>query len=270
MARAVTTTVTVGVNDSTTAVPTPAANSTEVAPTEEPSSTITLTSDVVVSPIESTPTSVSSSAPQPAAPAFSCPEDNNTTVSQLFGNERFDYQVLCDTDVLDANFWTGIEYSTFSECVAACSSANYQFNDVVCAAAAYYGNAGSCFLKASANRTVSALGVNTAILQRIAVGISEGEPLGTATESSFGGVTSTMDPADMSSTMSSIISNSTTTIPIITPGPENPTSGLLVNGPSTSYITYISNGETYSSGTVFSTYVSANGTWYSSYYHTYT
>ncbi|GAB7363380.1 hypothetical protein MBLNU230_g3658t1 [Neophaeotheca triangularis] len=306
-ARAVTVFVTIGVNATATSsdVPTLPTTGTGVIPTEEPAITTTLTSELTVTPIPGTPieetttvtpidgtpveevttvsptedapvdvtltaTATAPVEPQPTAPGFACPEDHNTTVSQLIGNERFDYKIFCDTDILDANSYTGLSYDTFSECVAACSLANGEFNQVVCAGIAYYEQAGSCFLKSSANNTVSAPGVNAALLARIAVGISDGEPLGTTTSSAFGDITVTMDLPEQSSSMSSILENSTTTIPIITPGPQIPTGGLIVD-PATSWdwVTFVSEGQTVTSWTSWATYWTESGMWYTSFWSSY-
>ena len=129
----------------------------------------------------------------------------------------------------------------------------------------------NCLLKTGANMTVAAIGVDSAILQRIAIGISSNQPLGTSTESApFSQETPTGDPGQMSSSVSLVMANSTTSMPIITPGPPMPQSGMLANAGSTYCSTYVSNGSTYSSGTVYSTYYSSNGSWYSSYYTAYT
>ncbi|CZT22820.1 uncharacterized protein RCC_08526 [Ramularia collo-cygni] len=224
--------------------------------------------------ITATATVTASATPTPTAPAFSCPEDNNSTVSQLIGNERFDYLVLCDTDLGDLDFYGVLSYNSFSECAAACSVADARFDSPVCQGFSYYSTnaAYNCFLKGTANQTVPAPGVDSAILQRIAVGLTEDVPAGTNTESApFMGETQTLDPSQLSSSMSVIIANSSTSIPVITPGPAPiMVSGRPVNPGETVYSTTIIDGSTYSSGTVFSTYYSANGSWYYTYYTAFT
>ena len=216
-----------------------------------------------------------SAAAVPTAPAFICPDDNNSTVSQMVNNERFDYLVLCDYDLTDPTFYGSLYYSSFGQCVAACSTNDYNFNSPVCQGVSYYNTPNvdgyNCFLRDSANNTVPAVGVDSALLQRIAVGISSSEPAGTSTESApFSTETPTANPSDMSSSVSAMMGNSTTSISLVTPGPQMPISGMLVNAATTYYSTYISNGSTFSSGTAFSTYYSSGSVWYESYYTSYT
>ncbi|KAK5135828.1 hypothetical protein LTR08_004655 [Meristemomyces frigidus] len=224
------------------------------------------------------PSSVISSsvgAPTPTAPAFTCPDDDSTTVSQMVNAERFDYMVLCGTDLTDPTFYGSLYYSSFSACVAACSTNDYSFQSAVCQGVSYYNEVNqdgyNCFLKTASNHTVPAVGVDSALLLRIVVGVTANDTDGTSTESvAFATATPTYDPSQMSSSVSSIMGNSTSSMPMVTPGPPMPQSGMLVNSPSTSYSTYISDGSTYSSGSAFYTSYTSNGSWYVSYYTSYT
>lgn len=220
----------------------------------------------------STETSVS---PDPTAPPFTCPDDDGMVISQMLGSERFDYDVFCDKDLPTSPELSSVldlSYSTFSECVASCSYANAQFDQPVCQGAAYFEtetSSGNCILKSAANATdsVSATGVNIAILRRIAVGVDENHGEGTNTEVvSFSSETPTMDPGKMGSIIMSMMGNSTSTMPIVTPPPLAVYSGRPVAGGETAYSTYISDGTTFSTGSAFSTYVSGNGSWYSAYF----
>ncbi|KAF2207918.1 hypothetical protein CERZMDRAFT_101940 [Cercospora zeae-maydis SCOH1-5] len=213
-------------------------------------------------------------APAPTTPGFQCPEDNNSIVSQLIGNEKFDYLVKCDTDITDPDFYNVLSFNTYSECAAACSTANQRFDVPLCKGFSFYNarsNQGyNCFLKGAANTSVPAIGVDSGILQRILVGITPDTPAGTNTQSApYTAETNTLDPEDASSSMSEIFSDSSTSISVVTP--QVPVSGKLVNAPGeTVYSTYISDGSTYSSGTTFSTYFTSDGIWYFSYYEAYT
>ncbi|KAK4549411.1 hypothetical protein LTR36_006408 [Oleoguttula mirabilis] len=247
-----------------------------------------LTSTVIVSVGASTSTAVTlatgvsasitvsaSGAPTATAPAFTCPDDDNTTVSQMVNNERFDYTVMCDTDLTDPTFYGSLYYSSFSACVAACSTNDYNFQSAVCQGVSYYNTVNedgyNCFMKTSANGTVPAAGVGSALLQRIVVGISNTSPAGTITEfAPFTGETPTQNASELSSIVSSLMGNSTSSMPIITPGPPMPVSGMLVNAGSTYYSTYVSNGSTFSSGTAYYTSYNSGSSWFVSYYTSYT
>ena len=226
--------------------------------------------------VTGTQTSTSSSAPTATAPAFICPDDNNTVVSQMIGSSRYDYLVLCDIILNDSNFYGGgLTYSTFGECVAACSVADTQFNAPVCQGASYFStgqfSSGNCALKSSSNYTFSETGADSALLQSIQVGITPNSTGGTTTESApFSDMPMTQSPDQLSSSMSSVLSNSSNSMPIVTP-PYIPQSGMLVQAPITAYSTFVSAGSTYSHGTQysFSTHFS-NGSWYETYYTSYT
>ncbi|PPJ59988.1 hypothetical protein CBER1_02696 [Cercospora berteroae] len=226
------------------------------------------------STVPSPSSQTSPNAPAPTTPGFQCPEDDNSVVSQLIGYEKFDYLVKCDTDITDPDFYNVLSFNSYSECAAACSTANQRFDVPVCKGFSFYdarSNQGyNCFLKGAANTTVPAIGVDSGILQRVLVGITPDTPAGTNTESApFSSETATLDPEEASSSMSEIFSDSSTSISVVTP--QVPISGLLVDAPGeTIYSTYISDGSTYSSGTVFSTYFTQGGVWYFSYYTAYT
>ncbi|EME88053.1 uncharacterized protein MYCFIDRAFT_89544, partial [Pseudocercospora fijiensis CIRAD86] len=118
------------------------------------------TSDMVSEELPSTTNS--GPGPAPTAPGFQCPEDNNSTVSQLVGPERYDYLVMCDTDISDDDFYNTLSYDSYSQCAAACSVANQRFDLPVCQGFSYYATSNSagfnCFLKGSAETTVAAVG----------------------------------------------------------------------------------------------------------------
>ncbi|TKA79032.1 hypothetical protein B0A55_03155 [Friedmanniomyces simplex] len=193
----------------------------------------------------------------------------------MVGAERFDYLLNCSTDLTSSNFYGALYYSTLGQCVSACSYADANFSSPVCQGISYYNSPNvdgyNCFLKTSGNGSVPMPGVDSATLLRIVMGVDSKDPGGTTTEAvPFGGMTPTQNPSQMSSSMSEVMGNSTSTMPMITPGPPMPQSGYLVNaGGYTSYSTYVSNGSTLSTGTVFSTYYSSNGVWYESYYTSY-
>lgn len=213
------------------------------------------------------------SGPDPTAPPFTCPEDDAEMISQMLGNERFDYDVFCDTDLPDAPELSPelkLTYDTFAECVASCSYANAQFDQPVCQGVSYFGRSsedGNCFLKSAANESESVTtdGVAVAILRSIAVGHDNGN--GTTTELvSFSTETPTMDPAEMGSMIASMMGSSVSTMPIITPPPGPILSGRPALNGVTAYSTYVANGTTFSTGSAFSTNVSSNGGWYYTYY----
>lgn len=218
----------------------------------------------------------STSAPvaDPTAPPFTCPEDNGRTISQMLGTERFDYDVYCDKDLpssSDTDIPLDLSYDSFAQCVAACSLSNAQFpgGPPVCQGVAYFEASGNnCILKSAANATdsIDAPGVDIAILKRIALGIDEDNTDGTSTETvTPDEPTPTYNAADLGSMLSTMMGESTTSVPIYPPA-------IITGRPAmdgvTAYSTYVSNGQTYSTGSVFSTYVSANGSWYSAYYST--
>ncbi|KAK6003246.1 hypothetical protein QM012_001091 [Aureobasidium pullulans] len=207
----------------------------------------------------STSMSSAASLPTPTSPAIVCPDDDNSIDSQLIDGQLFQYLVQCDTDITDDDL-AQYRYQTFTECAAACGSANYGFNSAVCQGAVFYPDADSgsnCFLKKSANSTVVAGGINAVILLRIEVAVNE-----PAIPSAVYLPSSAASSVVTSSMLSSIFQNSTTSMPIITPAPAKRL--------ATSYSTYVSGGSTYSSAQIYSTYVSGNGSWYESYYTTYT
>jgi hypothetical protein len=214
--------------------------------------------------------------PDPTAPPFTCPEDNGMTISQMLGSERFDYDVFCDTTIGSESIPIDLSYDTFSECVAACSLANAQFAQPVCQGAAFLETTGNnCFLKSAANAsdTVSAIGADLAILKRVAVGVSPENNAGTSTEPVvFSGQTPAMDPSEAGSMILGMLGNSTSTVPIVVPDVTLAPSLILGGRPAlngiTAYSTFISNGETVSTGTAFSSYFSNadDGSWFYTYY----
>lgn len=209
----------------------------------------------------------------PIAPPFTCPEDNGRTISQMLGPEKFDYDVYCDADLPNSSdIPLDLSYDSFSQCVAACSLSNMQFpgGPPICQGVAYFETSGNnCILKSAANATdkVAATGVDIALLKRISTGYDQDHPEGTNTEVvAFGEPTSTIDPSEVGSMLSIAMGNSTTSVPVLTP-PAIITGRPAMDG-VTAYSTYVSNGETVSTGSVFSTYVSTNGSWWFSYYST--
>ena len=139
----------------------------------------------------------------------------------------------------------------------------------VCQGVAYFDASGNnCILKSSANATdsVAAPGVDIAILRRIAVGVDEENPEGTSTDT----VTPdepipTYSPSELGSMLGAAMGSSTTTVPIYPPAIVT---GRPAMGGVTAYSTYVSDGQTYSTGSLFSTYFSGNGSWYYSYFST--
>jgi hypothetical protein len=207
----------------------------------------------------------------PTAPPFTCPEDNGMTISQMLGTERFDYDVYCDTDLpMSPDIPIDLSYDSFSQCVAACSLSNMQFpgGPPVCQGVSYFEVSGTnCFLKSAANASdsVPATGVDTAILKRIAVGVDEQDPDGTNTQVvTFGDATPTYSPSELGSMLGAAMGNTTSTVPIMEP-PTIITGRPAMDG-FTAYSTFVSDGETVSTGSVYSTYYSGNGSWYYSYF----
>jgi hypothetical protein len=225
-------------------------------------------------PEASTTDSTTAPTADPTAPPFTCPEDDGRTISQMLGTERFDYDVYCDKDLpssSETEIPLELSYDSFSQCVAACSLSNMQFpsGPPVCQGVAYFDAAGNnCILKSSANATdaITAPGVHIAVLKRIAVGTNEENPEGTSTDT----VTPdepipTYSPSELGSMLGAAMGNSTTTVPIYPPA-------IVTGRPAmdgvTAYSTYVSDGQTYSTGSLFSTYFSGNGSWYYSYFST--
>ncbi|KAI7020072.1 hypothetical protein KC355_g2867 [Hortaea werneckii] len=272
MAGPVPTTVTTSVNGTAASLPLGTASASGSSPSNAQSSEQAAGS----SGTTVATTSTSGASPTPTAPIYSCPEADNTTISYLVGAERFDYLILCDTDIDEDTFYGSLYYSSFAQCIGACSTTDNNFNAPVCQGVSYFNapneNGYNCFMKVAGNETVPSVGTDSAILQRIVIGVSEDNEAGTTTEAGpFATETPESSPEEMSSMVSSIMGNSTSSMPMITPGPNMQPSGHLVNvGPYTSYSTYVSNGSTYSSGTAFSTRYTSNGVWYESYYTTYT
>jgi hypothetical protein len=214
--------------------------------------------------------------PNPTAPPFTCPDDNGMTTSQMLGSERFDYDVFCDTTIASESIPIDLSYDTFSECVAACSIANAQFAQPVCQGAAYFETTGiNCFLKSVANAsdTVAAIGVDLAILKRVAVGITAENIDGTSTEPVvFSGETPTLGSSEVGSMIGGMLGNSTSTVPIVVPDVTPPPGPIISGRPAldgiTAYSTLVSNGETVSTGTGYSSYFSnsSDGSWFYTYY----
>ncbi|KAK1057541.1 hypothetical protein LTR74_014066 [Friedmanniomyces endolithicus] len=220
-------------------------------------------------------TTSSTTAATPTSPPLVCPDDDGDVVSQMVGAERFDYLLHCSTDLTSSTFYGALYYSTLGQCVSACSYADANFSSPVCQGISYYNSPNvdgyNCFLKASGNGSAPMAGVDSAVLLRIVMGIDNKYPSGTTTEAvPFDGMTSTQNSSQMSSSVSKMMGNSTSSMPMITPGPQMPQSGFMVNaGGYTSYSTFVSNGSTISTGTVFSTYYTSGGSWYESYYTSY-
>ena len=220
---------------------------------------------------EPSATETTPAQPDPTAPPFTCPDDNGMMISQMLGSERFDYDVYCDTTIGTESIPIDLSYDTFSECVAACSLANMQFAQPVCQGAAYFETTGTnCFLKSAANASdaTAQLGVDLAILKRVAVGVSAENNDGTSTEPVvFGGETPTLDPSEVGSSIGGMLGDGTSSVAIITPPPGPIISGRPALDGITAYSTYVSNGETFSTGSLFSTYYTfPNGSWYYTYY----
>ncbi|GAB7330528.1 hypothetical protein MBLNU13_g02122t1 [Cladosporium sp. NU13] len=280
-------TATVTVTESIESTPTAAASPSGDLPVPETNTTITadagtesimyvqttgISQGIPSFPEASATESTSAPVADPTAPPFTCPEDNGRTISQMLGTERFDYDVYCDKDLpssSETDIPLELSYDSFAQCVAACSLSNAQFpgGPPVCQGVAYFEASGNnCILKSAANVTdsIAAPGVDIAILKRIAVGVDEENTEGTSTET----VTPdepipTYDAADLGSMLSTIMGGSTTSVPIYPPA-------IVTGRPAmdgvTAYSTYISDGQTYSTGSVFSTYFSGNGSWYFSYF----
>lgn len=218
---------------------------------------------------EPSATDATPAIPDPTAPPFTCPDDNGQTISQMLGSERFDYDVFCDMDLpTTESIPIDLSYATLAECVAMCSLSNVGFNQAVCQGVAYFEASGTnCFLKGVANVSdaVGATGVDLAILRRIAVGISDDNAEGTNTEViAFSEETPTMAPSEIANMIGEMMGDSTASVPIITP-PPGPIGGRPAVDGVTAYSTYVSNGETVSTGTFFSSYFSGNGSWYYTY-----
>ncbi|KAJ9631762.1 hypothetical protein H2203_000162 [Taxawa tesnikishii (nom. ined.)] len=221
-----------------------------------------------VNSTEAPSTTVAGTAPTPTSPAFTCPDDDGQIVSQMINNERFDFLVQCNTDLTDPDLPAMYSYPSFAQCVAACALTDYGFDNVTCQAAVFYPTTTSepsgCFLKQSAHSNVSATGVHAAILQRVAVAVSNNA---SDTATPFAPASSTAGAVDTASMLSSIMANSTSDMPMITPAPVM--SGRAPNVGAASTVTYTSGGSIYYQ-TVYSTYYSANGSWYESYYISWT
>jgi hypothetical protein len=214
--------------------------------------------------------------PNPTAPPFTCPDDNGMTISQMLGSERFDYDVFCDTTIESESVPIDLSFDTFQECVAACSSANAQFGQPVCQGAVFFETTGTnCFFKSAANATdaVAAMGVDLAILRRVAVGVSAENNDGTSTVPvAFSGETPTQGSIEVGSMIGGMLGNGTSTIAIIIPNVTPPPAMIISGRPAmdgvTAYSTFVSNGVTVSTGTGFSSYTSnsLDGSWFSTFY----
>ncbi|EMC99453.1 hypothetical protein BAUCODRAFT_144875 [Baudoinia panamericana UAMH 10762] len=246
--------------------------------THTDATSLTTTTIVISAPPSSTSnaattaTAATTSSPvgaTPTAQAIVCPDDDGQTVSQMVGLERFEYMVNCSTELTSTNFYGALSYSTFGQCIGACSSADAYFSSPVCQGVSYGHSANvdgyNCFLKTSSNGSVPDPGFDSAELLRVWVPEPDGS---TSTESApFATATPTQNASQLSAMMSSMMGDSTSNIPMITPGPAYPVSGMLVNaGAPTMYSTYVSNGTTFSTGTVYSTSYTSGNSWFVSYY----
>jgi hypothetical protein len=214
--------------------------------------------------------------PSPTAPSFTCPDDNGMTISQMLGSQRFDYDVLCDTNIGSESIPIDLSYETFQECVAACSQANVLFAQPVCQGAVFFETTGTnCFFKSAANGTdaVAATGVDLAILRRVAVGVSAENNDGTSTVPIvFSGETPTQGSSEVGSMIGGMLGNGTSTIAIIIPDVTPPPAMLITGRPAadgvTAFSTFVSNGVTFSTGTGYTSYTSnpVDGSWFSTFY----
>ncbi|KAK5242414.1 hypothetical protein LTR16_008527, partial [Cryomyces antarcticus] len=195
-----------------------------------------------------------------AVNSYVCPGDDNKIVSTLYDQERYDFLVLCNTAIADSVDGTtvnlivsGLSYSTFTECVAACVKADNGFSDVVCQGVSWIErpNGNDCFLKTSAADYTAAPGVDSAVLQRIAIAVDNTTVTGVAFANASAAATATVDT---SSSLSAILANSTSSMPIITPAPV-----MTGNRAGVADSTYYVSGTAYSTNSSYSTYFSSNG-----------
>ncbi|KAF2157015.1 hypothetical protein K461DRAFT_317183 [Myriangium duriaei CBS 260.36] len=104
------------------------------------------------------------------SPFFSCPKNDKTNVTQIVDGFAFSYTVRCGYSLFDDNV-AERTYSSFTDCVSACSVANEGLNSVACAAVDYTGpspdGTPNCFLKIASNFAVSVAGVDVAILHTV-------------------------------------------------------------------------------------------------------
>jgi hypothetical protein len=194
------------------------------------------------------------------------------TISQMLGSQRFDYDVLCDTNIGSESIPIDLSYETFQECVAACSQANVLFAQPVCQGAVFFETTGTnCFFKSAANGTdaVAATGVDLAILRRVAVGVSAENNDGTSTVPIvFSGETPTQGSSEVGSMIGGMLGNGTSTIAIIIPDVTPPPAMLISGRPAadgvTAFSTFVSNGVPFSTGTGYTSYTSnpVDGSWF--------
>ncbi len=197
----------------------------------------------------------------------------------MVGSEAFEYTVVCDAVLGDADFYSALKFDTFAECVSACSVGDNTLDGPYCQGVSYYETApalsgGNCHLKASANQTMAKTGVDSAMLIRVSAAVVDPSSNGAGVSAAqVQAANATMDMQQMSSSMASIMSNSSTSMPLTTPRPLLVEGGLLASDPLpiTAFSTSISDGSTFSTGFVSSfgtTY--ANGSWKDGYYSSWT
>ncbi|EME49414.1 hypothetical protein DOTSEDRAFT_115999, partial [Dothistroma septosporum NZE10] len=106
----------------------------------------------------------------PTAPVFSCPADDKSIVNQLVGALRYDYLILCDTDLTGGDVYDQLSYGTYSECAAACSVGDTALGQPICEGFVFYNtrDSNNCFLKNTTGTTVPAPGVDSGLLQAVA------------------------------------------------------------------------------------------------------
>ncbi|PNS16234.1 hypothetical protein CAC42_6341 [Sphaceloma murrayae] len=225
---------------STRTAPTQVTTETVVETVTQASGTAT-SATVAIDIAESTPTSI----------PITCPDADGTNQTQLIGGRNYIYSVACGVDYLDENV-AERTYATFTDCVSACSIANDANSAAACQGVSFTGppenGAANCFFKQSTNLEIIAAGGSVAILENVGV-FESGAPNARIAFAS----------ATDSGAVDNALTGTATTVAIITPAPFRLTNRQVVTADGTSFYT----------ATESSTYISANGSWTSAYYSSY-
>ncbi|OCL12339.1 hypothetical protein AOQ84DRAFT_227837 [Glonium stellatum] len=165
---------------------------------------------------------------------ISCPENNNQTITNIVGNERFEFLVSCDVNVLDNTTILSTSVAGPTECAAECSFVNDAFQEALCQSAVFVPTVGNdnCVLKKSAEAYTQAAGYVSFILLNTFTGGNDS----TCSPDTFAGTSISVDTSSLIASITSA-SLSVTQLPY-----------AVSTGGGGEFSTYYSHGEFDSAG----------------------
>ncbi|KAF2795428.1 hypothetical protein K505DRAFT_373919, partial [Melanomma pulvis-pyrius CBS 109.77] len=155
-----------------------------VQPSTDLSSTFTNSSTLVASTTsELVPTVITSDGGSPSlfpsnptrlvatALPFSCPDGNGKSITNVVGNEMYEYAIMCNTALVTSNEILTIHSSSATDCAVECSYVNDVFQKDVCQAATFTAtpgtDGGDCVISGSTSTYVEQAGATTVVLKGV-------------------------------------------------------------------------------------------------------